>query len=124
MTVWGWALSLDMSRCCRKAIDDPVMIKAFTQKLVRDIDMVAYGPTHLMKFGTGNKSGYSMFQMIETSNISAHFCDESGDCYIDIFSCKPYDKEIVKKIVKEYFKPMAIKEHYIERQATEIVELQ
>lgn len=120
---WGWMLSLDMSRCCKKAIDNPVVIKAFTQHLIRDIDMIAYGPTHLMKFGSGNKSGYSMFQMIETSNISAHFCDESGDSYIDIFSCKPYDKEVVKKLAVEYFNPKVIKEHYIERQAPDFVEL-
>ena len=117
-------LSLDMARCCKKTINCPITIKAFTQKLVRDIDMIAYGPTHLMKFGTGNKSGYSMFQMIETSNISAHFCDESGDAYIDIFSCKPYDKEVVKKVASEYFKPEDIKEHFIVRQAPQNVILQ
>lgn len=116
-------LSLDMARCCKKAIDNPVVIKAFTQKLVRDIDMIAYGDTHLMKFGSGNKEGYSMFQMIETSNISAHFCNEDGSAYLDIFSCKPYDKEVVKKIAKEYFNPMSITEHYIERDANKNVEL-
>ena len=120
---WGYMLSLDMARCCKIAIDNPTVIKAFTNKLVRDIDMVAYGPIRLMKFGTGNKSGYSMFQMIETSNISAHFCDEDGSAYLDIFSCKPYDKEVVKQIAKEYFKPSHITEHYIERDANKNVEL-
>lgn len=120
---WGWLLGLDMSRCCKKAINDPVVIKAFTQQLVRDIDMIAYGPTHVMKFGSGDKEGYSMFQMIETSNISAHFCNETGDAYIDIFSCKPYDKEKVKEVASKYFKPIVMREHYLERYAYKYVEL-
>jgi S-adenosylmethionine decarboxylase len=117
---WGYALSLDVARCCKKAINDPVIIKAFTQQLVRDINMIAYGPTHVIRFGSGNKEGYSMFQLIETSNISAHFCNETGDAYFDIFSCKPYNKDIVRHLVVKYFKGDHMKEHYVERQAPEL----
>ena len=123
MAYWGYHLVLDCAELDHAAITSYDTIYNFVKTLVKDIDMVAYGPIRLMKFGTGNKSGYSMFQMIETSNISAHFCDEDGSAYLDIFSCKPYDKEVVKQIAKEYFKPSHITEHYIERDANKNVEL-
>lgn len=116
-------LSLDLARCCRCSISSDAHVKNFIKRLVKDIDMVAYGPCHVHKFGSGNKAGLSAFQLIETSNISAHFCDETGDAYIDIFSCKPYDREIVKNLSKYYFSPKAITEHYIERTASQNVEL-
>ena len=36
-------------------------------------------------------AGYSLVQLIETSAITGHFCDASGDAYLDIFSCKDFD---------------------------------
>lgn len=117
---WGFHLSLDLGRCCKKAITNELHITAFVKHLVKDIDMVAYGPCHIKKFGTGNKAGYSAFQLIETSNIALHLCDETGDTYIDIFSCKPYDREVVKRLATDYFKPKAMIEHYIERKAPEL----
>jgi hypothetical protein len=32
-----------------------------------------------------------MYQLIETSNLSGHFVDDTKDIYFDVFSCKQYD---------------------------------
>jgi S-adenosylmethionine decarboxylase len=84
---------------------------------VRDIDMVAYGEPQIVHFGTGNKAGYTLIQLIETSNIAAHFVEENDSLYLDVFSCKPFDKKIVRKLVKEFFEASKIRYRFEKRQA-------
>jgi len=55
--------------------------------------------------------------MIETSNITGHFCDKNGNFYIDVFSCKPFNDDVVFDVVDKYFKPQKIRYHYISRDA-------
>jgi S-adenosylmethionine/arginine decarboxylase-like enzyme len=115
MKAWGYMLSLDLGRCCPTAIRSSFIINHFTKKLVQDIDMKAFGEPQIIMFGEGNKKGYTLVQLIETSNITAHFCEQDNAVFLDIFSCKPYDKQVAINCVKDYFKPELIKEHYIER---------
>ena len=82
--------------------------------------MKAYGEPQIVMFGEGNKKGYTLIQLIETSNIAGHFCEETNDLYLDVFSCKPFDKEVVKKVVNQFFMPLDMNEHYMERQAPSI----
>jgi S-adenosylmethionine/arginine decarboxylase-like enzyme len=119
MTVlrWGYHLALDIGKCYSPSIRCTKHITAFTKTLVKEIDMKAYGEPLIVHFGEGNKSGYTLIQLIETSNIAGHFCEETDDLYLDVFSCKEFDKEVVKKVVNQYFMPLAMKEHYMERQA-------
>ena len=81
----------------------PVVIGNVTRDLVKRIDMVAYGDPQIVMFGTGNKKGYTLIQLIETSNIAAHFVEENNSMYLDVFSCKDFDPSIVKDTVIEYF---------------------
>ena len=59
--------------------------------------------------------GFSFCQMIETSNITGHFVDATGDFYIDIFSCKGYDVSVAQRLIQEFFDPKEIKKTFIER---------
>lgn len=81
--------------------------------------MVAYKDPVLEHFATHDldKAGFSLVQLIETSSITGHFVDKNGDAYLDIFSCKPFDIELVKRVVMIYFHPQKIKTHYLTRQA-------
>lgn len=96
---------LNAGKCLPDAIRSHKAIDAFARQLVRDIDMVAYGKPQIKMFGSGNKKGYTLVQLIETSNICAHFAEESNDMYLDVFSCKDFDAEEVKKIVGKFFSP-------------------
>lgn len=117
MARWGYHLILDAGHCCPHTIRNSQGIYAFTKELVRDIDMVAYGEPQIIMFGSGNKKGYTLVQLIETSNICAHFVEETNDMYLDVFSCKQFDNEVVKSVVKQYFKPKLIQAKFVERQA-------
>lgn len=65
--------------------------------------MVAHGPTHIERFGSGTLEGYSAMQFIETSSITIH-CDEVDKrAFIDIFSCKDFDSDTAKHFASDYF---------------------
>ena len=44
-----------------------------------------------------------MVQLIETSLISAHFANHTNTTYLDVFSCKPYDPDIVAEFATTFF---------------------
>jgi S-adenosylmethionine/arginine decarboxylase-like enzyme len=64
-----------------------------------------------------DKAGFTAIQVIVTSSIVAHFVDSTGDVYIDVFSCKEFEAEIVIATTKEFFGPTGIKLNFVERQA-------
>lgn len=117
MAFWGYHLTLDCAGCDAEAIRSHEVIYRFTKQLVRDIDMVPYGEPQIVNFGSGDKAGYTLVQLIETSNICAHFANEDNTMYLDVFSCKPYDEDVVIALVMEYFNPERIRPNYLTRQA-------
>lgn len=116
MSHWGYHLIINASGCS-DAIKDKKVISKFTKQLVKDIDMVAYGKPQIIHFGTGNKAGYTLVQLIETSNICAHFVEETMDMYLDVFSCKDFDRTVVERLVKEYFGATRLESNFLLRQA-------
>ena len=117
MTYWGYHLILDVSKCYGPRIRSSQNIVNFSRSLVNNIDMVAYGEAQVVKFGTGNKAGYTLVQLIETSNICAHFVEETNDMYLDVFSCKPFNPSDVESVVKKYFRPKHMTGSFLTRQA-------
>jgi S-adenosylmethionine/arginine decarboxylase-like enzyme len=112
---WGYHLILDCYEADKTKITDAQNIAAFAKTLVERIGMVAYGEPQIIHFGEDDKQGYTLVQLIETSNICAHFCDDSGNFYLDVFSCKPYSTETVLQTVNDFFSPQSIRERYLER---------
>jgi|UniRef100_A0A6C0B0Z1 hypothetical protein len=47
-----------------------------------------------------NRFANKLVKRIETSNITAHFCEETNDMYLDVFSCKPFNPIDVEEVVK------------------------
>ena len=118
---WGYHMILDCGRCIPSSIRNPKTIYKFSKTLVKKIDMVPFGEPQVQHFGSGNKAGYTLVQLIETSNICAHFVEETNDMYLDVFSCKEFDQEIVKAIVNETFSPQLMTHHFIHRKAPNTV---
>lgn len=116
---WGYHLILDCKNCAKDMIKDKENIAKFVKQLVLDIDMKAYGEPTIQHFATHKPeaAGYSLVQLIETSSITGHFVDMNGDAYIDIFSCKPFDQEIAKRVVDQFFAPKSVKMTFLNRQA-------
>lgn len=121
MAYWGYHLVLDCADLDGFAINDHDTIYNFTKQLVQDIDMVAYGEPQIVSFGSGNKAGYTLVQLIETSNICAHFVPDDlqggNALYLDVFSCKTFDDTVVMNLVAKYFGAKKIRPTYLTRQA-------
>ena len=117
MNTWGKHLILDAAKCRPVSIRSSENIYNYTKDLVKKIDMVAYGEPQIVMFGSGNKKGYTLVQLIETSNITAHFVEETDDLYLDVFSCKDFDPHVVTGLIAEYFNPHSVTTHVLHRQA-------
>lgn len=116
---WGYHLILDCSNCNVEKVKSRENIETFTKALVKEIDMVAFGEPTIEHFSSHDPAaaGFSLVQLIETSAISGHFVDKNGDCYLDIFSCKPFCIDTAQGVVKKFFNPKKIKITYLTRQA-------
>lgn len=102
---WGKHMIVNARHCCPVAIGSPRIIEQFLADMVKKIDMKAYGRPLIERFGEGNKAGYTAIQLIETSHLALHLCNESGDGYFDIYSCKNYDEYVAKAVIQQWFKP-------------------
>lgn len=109
---------LDCGGCDQKKIKDKNHIWVFVKTLIKRVGMKAHGNMMIENLleGTDNE-GYSVLQMIVTSNITCHFVNKTSAAYIDLFSCKEFEAEIVIATVKEFFSPASIKLNFVERQA-------
>lgn len=102
--VWGIATAIDIYDCDPFTIRDADSIRRFVVELCDLIEMKRFGETQVVHFGEDEKvAGYSMVQLIETSLISAHFANLTNTTYLDVFSCKPYDPEVVARFAQDYF---------------------
>ncbi len=107
---------LDCSGCER--IDSRENIYNFTKEMVKRINMTAHGEPVIEYLLEGDpKQGYSMMQLITTSNICGHFMELDGTAYFDVFSCKKFDIEVAQDVVREFFNPKKMRVNYITRQA-------
>ena len=113
---WGYHLMLDCSGC--EKIDNRDTIYHFVKDLVKEIAMVAHGEPIIEYLLPGDpKQGYSLMQLITTSNICGHFMELVGTAYFDIFSCKEFDINTAQNVVKKYFNPKKIKVNFLTRHA-------
>ena len=118
-TYWGYHLLLDCSGCNVELIKDKDNIKKFVKELVNAIEMTPIGDPWIERtaIGIADKEGFSMYQLIVTSNISAHFIDSVRHVYLDVFSCKKFDQNTVMYYVEKYFKATKIRSNFITRNA-------
>lgn len=104
---WGWLTTID-ARYCNENINSPEIIQEFVDEILEKIEMVPIGGTHILWCDTHDpaKIGYSVYQLLQDSNISIHFCPANqNQAYLDIFSCKPYEADTVVDIFEKYFAP-------------------
>jgi S-adenosylmethionine/arginine decarboxylase-like enzyme len=116
---WGYHLMLDCSECDVDMMRDKQNIYNFVKELIKDIEMVAHGEP-IIEFlcpGDPSKEGYSLMQLITTSSITGHFIDYDKHIYLDVFSCKEFDPNIVKGVVEKFFGSRKMRMNFITRNA-------
>lgn len=110
MNIYGYSSIIDVVEC-DSANFTRERIESFLVVLCDAIDMeredlhfwdyeddpegYAAAPAHLR--------GVSAVQFIKTSSIVIHSLDDLQTVFIDLFSCKQYDPEIVRRVVERHF---------------------
>lgn len=101
---WGISCNVDVFGCDPAIIRSAAEIQRYVIELCKLIDMKRYGDCQIVHFGDDPKvAGFSMVQLIETSLISGHFANADNSAYIDVFSCKEYDPNIVSSFTLDFF---------------------
>ena len=59
--------------------------------------------------------GTSAVQFILTSTIVVHTLDILGAVYVNIFTCKPFERKVAEELTKEWFGANGCRTHFIER---------
>ncbi|MDC0073839.1 S-adenosylmethionine decarboxylase [Alphaproteobacteria bacterium] len=104
---WGKHFIIDMEGCNEVSISNKTHIEKFSYELVSNIKMKAYGEPIIEYFANDSieTAGYSLVQLIETSNITAHFAENSRQVFIDIFSCKDFEESKALQVCNNFFSP-------------------
>lgn len=100
---WGSLAAIDLHGCEPERLADPDNIRAFVPAVIDAIGMEAHGPLRLERFGDGDLEGWSAMQFIETSSITLHADEVFGRCFIDVFSCRPFDADVAAEVAVEHF---------------------
>ena len=114
---WGQHLILDLSGCSRHHLTDAEHLRAWIADLVTTIGMKAFGAPVLDHFGhdSHDAAGFTLMQLIETSNICAHFAENLGQVYVDIFSCKSFNALDAEILCRDYFHPTIVVATHLDR---------
>ena len=101
---WGWHLVLNLYDCSLEKIQSAETIRQFVIDLCDLIEMRRFGEPTIVNFGDDPRvTGYSLVQLIETSNICGHFAEDTNRAFIDIFSCKKFDPEVAAEFCVKTF---------------------
>lgn len=104
--LFGQELTLDLYDCDLAKISSGEQIKRFVIELCDKVIMMKrFGEPMIPHFGHDNPitSGYSLVQLIETSNVTAHFSEYKKAVYLNIFSCAWFDKIKTENYCKAFF---------------------
>ncbi len=110
MTVYGYSSTIDVIDCIptpftRERIERFLVGLCDAIEMEREElhfwdyedDLAGYNaaPAHL--------KGISAVQFIKTSSIVVHTLDDLKGVFIDLFSCKDYDPNVVRSVVEAHF---------------------
>lgn len=122
MEPYGFELIMDLHGCDVSTFNR-VSLDIYFEKLCKEIDMQKcerywwddVGVAEEEKQTSPHTKGTSAVQFLLTSTIVVHTLDLLGAVYVNIFSCKSFDKKVAEKLTKEFFGAKEIRTHFIER---------
>ena len=121
-SIYGYELILDLHGCDASTFNRK-SLRAYFKKLCDAIDMQRcklcfwddIGVPEEERQTSPHTKGTSAVQFILTSNITIHTLDLMEAVYVNVYSCKSYDKDLAEKITKEWFKAKVCRSRFIER---------
>jgi S-adenosylmethionine/arginine decarboxylase-like enzyme len=101
---WGMDTAIDLRACCPTFIRDASYIRRFVIDLCETIRMRRYGEPQIVHFGQEERvAGYTLVQLIETSDIVAHFINQQNAACLNVFSCSFYSPITCARLCQQWF---------------------
>ncbi len=115
--VFGPHLTLDLGKCNPKKLSDLSFIFKFLNDLPTKIGMTKITQPYVFEYSglVPQDKGITGFVVIAESHISIHTFQDKDYAFVDIFSCKYFDHEKVKKILIDAFESKNPKTNVIMR---------
>ena len=118
MSEFGLHVTIDASGCNKRKLASVTLVYDILNKLPEKIGMtkmtLPYVVKWLDKFAHGTE-GISGFVMIAESHISIHTFPDQDYVFMDIFSCREFDAELVIKYLTRAFESTKYDRHILKR---------
>lgn len=105
MNEFGPHLTIDVKNASESTLSDINLHFEFLNGLPKMIGMTPITQPYVFPYSglVPEDKGITGFQVIAESHISIHSFQEKGWCFIDVFSCKPFDTDKAIEYVKSIF---------------------
>ena len=119
---YGYELIMDLHGCDASKFNRTSLDNYF-EEVCKAIDMKRcelhfwddVGLPEEEKQTSPHTKGTSAVQFILTSTIIVHTLDILGAVYVNIFTCKPFERKVAEELTKEWFGANGCRTHFIER---------
>ncbi len=108
---FGPHLTVDGIGCSSKDLSSMSFIYKFLDECPKKIHMTKITEPYIVKI----PAGFAGMVLIAESHISVHTNPKKKKIYVDIFSCKDFDKAKALKYIISYFKPKQFQSDFIKR---------
>ena len=98
--IYGLELSITLYGCEYKILRSKKKLEKFLVEAINITGLQPFGKPLTKRF---NK-GYTFFQFLTTSSITGHCIEEDNIVFINVFSCGIYDKNVMARFAKRYFR--------------------
>ena len=114
---YGPHLMLDLGECNSTRLDDLEACFGLLNKLPIKIGMTKITQPHVFRYEAAipEDSGITGVVIIAESHISLHTYPKKNFAFIDLFSCKPFNVEVAKDYIIEFFQSKSTQIHLQER---------
>ena len=104
---FGPHITLDLKGCPKDILSNYQLHFDYLKNIPKMIEMTPITQPYVFPYEglVPEDRGITGIVIIAESHISVHSFEEKGYCFIDIFSCKPFDYERAISLTKEIFRP-------------------
>ena len=104
---FGPHITLDLKGCPKDILSNYQLHFDYLKNIPELIQMTPITQPYVFPYEglVPEDKGITGIVIIAESHISVHSFEDKGYCFIDIFSCKPFDYERAIELTKEIFQP-------------------
>ena len=114
---FGPHITLDLKGCPKDILSNYQLHFDYLKNIPELIQMTPITQPYVFPYEglVPEDKGITGIVIIAESHISVHSFEDKGYCFIDIFSCKPFDYERAIRLAKEIFQPKDCDVKVVER---------